>query len=494
MPVVTVDRDDPRFPALRKGHNLRFPATDTDAAGSIVLCADAADCASALQRIVSAGIRPTIRSGGHCYEDFVANNPSGAILDLSLHNFVGAAAGGTPCVICPGAMLGDVYQGLYKRFGVMLPAGTCYTVGAGGHISGGGYGRLSRLHGLTSDWITGMDILTVDANGRVVARSVDKDHDAGLFVACRGAGGGNFGLITQFRFDRLPVAPREVALASIAIPWETLNQDSFTRLLTTFGQYWEGPGQAADTWGLSVVMTLGARSKGHRIFLDAQFCNSDGTAKDLSVLYDFFQRFREFDPQFSAAGASPRSDPPVRRLPWLDAVLSEAGGLATRGKYKSTYMKQTFAPAECAALYQLLGGENAHGFVLEVDGYGGAINNPDRARDTAIVQRSSVVKLQWQCYWDEEKDDALHLKFMDDLYTAVYTGPHVPAAYQGTPFGPRYEGCYMNYPDADMLRYPFWPQLYYGDLYPFLQKIKDQYDPHNIFHSSMSIRPLKSAG
>jgi FAD/FMN-containing dehydrogenase len=51
----------------------------------------------------------------------------------------------------------------------------------------------------------------------------------------------------------------------------------------------------------------------------------------------------------------------------------------------------------------------------------------------------------------------------------------------------------MNYPDADMLRYPFWPQLYYGDLYPFLQKIKDQYDPHNIFHSSMSIRPQPGA-
>jgi FAD/FMN-containing dehydrogenase len=494
MPVVTVDRDDPRFPALRKGHNLRFPATDAEAASRIVLCADAADCASALQRLVSAGIRPTIRSGGHCYEDFVANNPSGAILDLSLHSGVGAEAGGKPYVICPGAMLGDVYQRLCKQYGVMLPAGTCYTVGAGGHISGGGYGRLSRLHGLTSDWITGIDILTVDLRGHVVTRRIDKDHDAGLFLACRGAGGGNFGLITAFHFDHLPAAPREVALASLSIPWEVLNEESFTRLLIAFGEYWEGPGQAAETWGLSVVMTLGSRGKGRRINLDAQFCNPDGTARNLAVLYDFFQRFREFDPQLSGAGGAPRSYPVAGRLPWLDAVLSEPGGLATRGKYKSTYMKRTFTSGECTALYELLGGENAHGFVLEVDGYGGAINNPERARDTAIVQRSSVVKLQWQCYWDEQSDDARHLKFMDDLYTAVYTGPHVPEAYQGTPFGPRYEGCYINYPDADMLRYPFWPQLYYGDLYPFLQKIKDQYDPHNIFHSSMSIRPLTSAG
>ena len=120
MSVITINRDDPRFAALKKGHNLRFPATEAEAASRVVLCANAADSAAALQRIVSSGIRPTVRSGGHCYEDFVANNPGGAILDLSLHNLVGAEADGGAYLISPGAVLGDVYQGLYKRYGVML--------------------------------------------------------------------------------------------------------------------------------------------------------------------------------------------------------------------------------------------------------------------------------------------------------------------------------------------------------------------------------------
>ncbi len=63
--------------------------------------------------------------------------------------------------------------------------------------------------------------------------------------------------------------------------------------------------------------------------------------------------------------------------------------------------------------------------------------------------------------------------------------------YKGTPYWSNlYEGCYINYPDNDMLAYSFWPQLYYGDqgLVPFLQKVKRRYDPNNIFHHSMSIR------
>ncbi|MGC2162057.1 MAG: FAD-binding protein, partial [Silvibacterium sp.] len=197
--TVTVTRKDPRFDTLKTSHNSRFPASDADAADRILLCSSAQEAAHALRSVTAAGLRPTIRSGGHCYEDFVSNNPHGAILDLSLHNAVDRDGETGPYRIAPGAMLGDVYRALYKLYDVTLPAGSCYMVGAGGHISGGGYGFLSRLHGLTSDWLTAVDILTVDANGTVVERRVDKNHDPDLFRACCGAGGGNFGIITSFR-------------------------------------------------------------------------------------------------------------------------------------------------------------------------------------------------------------------------------------------------------------------------------------------------------
>ena len=521
MPAV-VDRKDPRFDTLKKGHNLRFPATDAEAASRIVICTNPAETAVALQRIVSSGLRPTVRSGGHCYEDFVSNNPNGAILDLSMHRAVDTdpSSSANTIRIAPGACLGDVYQALYKRLGVTIPAGTCYMVGAGGHISGGGYGVLSRLHGLTVDWITGIDILTVDQSGKVIERRIDKSRDPELFRACRGAGGGNYGIITSFRFDKLPPAPRETAEAGLSFPWAEMTETKFTKLLVTYGEYFESRGKDPDTWGLFTGLNIGPKAAnnhnnagwgGGHIGVGAQFCNPDGGVSDLAPFHEFFACFKEFEPVVTlptklnsgnSSSTIDQHDPAADRakhsydvniMPWLDATLAGGGsGGGTRSKYKSAYMKQTFTPEECRAIYKYLSSDSidGHGSVLAIDSYGGAINNPDRAADTSIAQRSSIMKLQWQCYWREKDQDAGRLKFMDDFYTSVYTGPQVPPEFQGTPMGPRFEGCYMNYADVDMLRYHYWPQLFYGtgDLYPFLQKVKKQYDPNNIFHSSMSVR------
>ena len=123
---------------------------------------------------------------------------------------------------------------------------------AGGHISGGGYGLLSRLHGVTSDWLTAVDILTVDAHGKVVARRVDQKHDPELFRACRGAGGGGFGVITNYFFEELPKVPQEVITANISFSWPDMTEEKFEAILKTYGNYWEtrgkDPGHMGDVY------------------------------------------------------------------------------------------------------------------------------------------------------------------------------------------------------------------------------------------------------
>jgi hypothetical protein len=224
---------------------------------------------------------------------------------------------------------------------------------------------------------------------------------------------------------------------------------------------------------------------------------------------EFLDLFQPFNPQTGAGdwhgerrtGRSSSASQeyaglhPVSRHDWLVATVRPEGSGEGRAKYKSCYMKRNFTADEAKRLYKHLSKEvegiDLRGFALAVDSYGGATNKPEFARETSIWQRSSIMKLQYQLYWSDSGDDEANLKWLDELYSDVYSTSNVDQRYAATPYpGEYYEGCYINYPDSDMLRYSFWPQLFYGDqgLYPFLQEIKRKYDPNNIFHHTMSIR------
>ena len=185
---------------------------------------------------------------------------------------------------------------------------------------------------------------------------------------------------------------------------------------------------------------------------------------------------------------------------WLDANVRGGGGGGgaggeVRSKYKSCYMKQGFSSAEAACLYKHLTrtmpGVDLTRSTVSADSYGGAINKKDLINTTSIPQRASIMKLQFLTYWNRPEDDQAHMQWIRDLFCELYSGPDANPKYKETPYwNDRYEGCYINYPDRDMVAYPFWQELYYGEtgLVPALKATKQKYDPNNIFHHAMSIR------
>jgi FAD/FMN-containing dehydrogenase len=495
--AILITPDDPRFNNLKRARNGRWPANPEEGIGRVALCLNAEDLASELQSIVSAGQRPTIRSGGHCYEDFYANNPKGTLIDMSMLNAVGAGTSGTGYRIGAGATLGQAYQELYKLFNVTLPGGTCGSVGAGGHITGGGYGFVSRLYGTTADWVTGVEILTVDSQGKVELRTCSTKEDPDLLRACRGAGGGNFGVIANYLFDHLPAAPQEVLVSNMIFPWSEMTQEKFAKIFEVFGNYFAGRGQDPETWGLFSILEANHKARGY-LRIETQFCNPDGTCKDTKVLDEFLALFDACKPSGDAPATpfAAQSYGPHRMTRDIWADTAAAGGMrrgSTRAKYKSTYMKKAYTAHEISVFYKHLtrtmpGIDLTHS-VVEIDSYGGAMNRKEMLEETVAFQRSSIMKLQFQTYWAKAAEDEGHLAWIRDFYQELYSSPEVDASHQGTPFpGENYQGCYINYPDADMLNYAYWPQLYYGPNYEFLQQVKKKYDPNNVFHHAMSVR------
>ena len=355
----------------------------------------------------------------------------------------------------PGTQLSQVYTELYKRAQVTIPGGTCGSVGAGGHISGGGYGLLSRLHGLTSDWVTAVDIVTVDRAGKARARQVDRNHDADLLRACRGSGGGSFGIITNFYFDTLPTTPMEVMKGSLNFGWDGMTQERFARILYLYSNYWATRGKDPDTWGLFTVFGLSHRSSGH-LGMSVQFCNPDGTCNDLKPLEEFFALFEECKPVTSGDVKPPQAMEDHARLSvgggedvcllakhvvtkrnWLEANVGGGGGngVEQRHKYKSAYMKGSFTTYEAACIYKYLtmtvpGVDLSRETVL-VDSFGGAVNRKELIDETSVVQRASSVKLQFIASWVGVDADATNMRWLKDFYTELYSGPDADARAQG---------------------------------------------------------------
>lgn len=83
-----------------------------------------------------------------------------------------------------------------------MPTGINSTTGVAGLTLGGGFGWISRKHGMTIDNLLSAEVVT--ANGEVVGASVDESAD--LFWGIRG-GGGNFGVVTSFEFQAHPIGP-----------------------------------------------------------------------------------------------------------------------------------------------------------------------------------------------------------------------------------------------------------------------------------------------
>ncbi|KAH7470818.1 hypothetical protein PRIC1_003357 [Phytophthora ramorum] len=156
------------------------------------------DVIRAVNCSVSNGLAPVPRSGGHSYE--VLSSMDGSLVidmaDMVEVNLVteNQEEGSALATVQAGARLAWVYTELDRLGGYNFNAGTCPSVGMGGHISGGGYGMVSRHYGLAADQTTEMRVVLY--NGTVVTASSTENPE--LFWAQRGGGAGSFGIVTLF--------------------------------------------------------------------------------------------------------------------------------------------------------------------------------------------------------------------------------------------------------------------------------------------------------
>ncbi|MFJ5547530.1 FAD-binding oxidoreductase [Streptomyces sp. NPDC093225] len=481
--------------AYAEARRLFQPRHDAVAPAAVAYPAHEDDVVTCLDFARRAGLPVVARGGGHSYPGW--STGTGLVVDVGLMAAVEPGTGSAR--IGAGARLGEVHAALGAR-GAALPAGLCPSVGIAGLTLGGGLGVAARAYGATSDALTGARVVTPD--GRV--REVGPAQDAELFWALRGGGGGNFGVVTEFRFRTWPAG--DCGFAELHWP------ASATAGLVGAWQRWLA-GLADPFWSQLEFTVDGGddrdgrdrgpngrsggdgRHGGH----GGRSGRGDGAVPAPAVrvvcLDGRAELEEELDRLAAAVGVQPRDRYVVRRG-YADTMRAMAGclgyaaaqcrlpgtlpghdpaGLLGRDSYAGRSDFWTGAglpPAAVAALLDALAGypgavpPGGRG-VVQLDGVcGGALNRVGVA-ETAFAHRSYGLLTQYLAYWPagaSAAEAARHEAWLGGLWSALR--PWASGA------------AYQNYADPALTD---WRGAYYGPNLARLEALRRALDPDRLF-------------
>lgn len=533
---------DVRSPSFMQGFNRRWFASKLKTVYLPHSTEEALCCAEdALFKFPLGSVK--VLSGAHSYEGFVFNDDVRAIISVSAMEREYGYDPDKGFFLSSGDTNWNAFRRLFNEHGLILPGGSCYSVGLGGHISGGGVGVLSRLHGNTVDHLTGVEIITKAKPDEEAKLSyVSADHRCPshrrLFWALRGAGCGNYGIITKYYFKSLPKAPQYFVVSYITFSWDSFpkcsdstkmatDQDSITKFRKLINWYFEFAKSAPNsTTGKFPIMHRAAKEFTLYIYSACDNKEQVIEAKDRHYQYELQVEHivASIEPTKMLGGGhggwSPFPLRPRKKHTTKESFMNDdtivyptysvvqtmnGSGPNQRGKYKSAYNICMIPNEQVKKIFHHLGSipdgleeTDMTESIIQMDIFGGKCNTVPPT-DTAIYQRRYNVKFQYQTYWAHSDKDDAHLSWIRDFYNDMY------APYGGVPDprangGDLFQGCYFNYPDVDLND---WQCGRYGALYLYfndnldkLIEIKKEWDPSDYFRHTQSIptQTLRESG
>jgi FAD/FMN-containing dehydrogenase len=419
----------------------------------IVRCSGTADVAAAVRFARDRHLEIAVRGGGHNVAG-TAVCDDGIVIDLSAMRAVGVDPVERRAHVQGGALWGDVDHET-QAHGLATTGGIVSHTGVGGLSLGGGIGWLMRKHGLTVDNLVEAEIVT--AEGNIVCAS-PVDHPD-LFWALRG-GGGNFGVVSSFRFALHPVGP---AVMAGPVFWAAEDTTEIMRFYRDFVA--DAPDELGTVIRLGTIPPLPSiSSELHYRPAIAVVCCYAGPLEDGVRVLRELRRFGtslvdRVGPTLYVDHQSSIDD--TVRHGWnyywkgtnlthlSDAILDVVAEHAYRAR----------SPRSYAAIFHM-GGAAAE-IPRDATAYS--------ARDVAHIMSIDAVWLA---------DDDATVGLSETEWARAFL-----QALQ-----PHRAGVYVNFLDSDddtsRIR-----EAYADDTYSRLAEIKAQYDPENVFHRNKNIRP-----
>jgi len=453
---------DPSYPTDRLLYN---PLFDDLYPAAIAYCATSDDVARSISFARDHGIAVAPRAGGHSYGGY-SSGDGRLVIDVTSMRAVAPTASQAPpgsAGVQAGARLIDVYNALGNA-GRLLPGGSCPSVGIAGLALGGGVGVFARQFGITADNIEALTIVTADSR----TLSCSPSSNADLFWACRGGGGGNFGIVTDFTFKTYPLP--DVTLFTYDFPWAAA--------AAVLGSW--------QHWTVSLDPA---------VWSNCQLLSGDGTTARIAGVScsSSAQTAAWLQPLLAAIGTPP-TYAFVGGESYINAMMVEAGcsaltvaachletatpsGSLSRQAFRasSNYVAR---PMDAASLQRVVDSVDAFaastpalGGGMVFDALGGAVNTVAPGA-TAFVHRGFLASIQTSYNWTS-----------DATASEIAAGDQWLAQVQGDVYDIS-TGAYQNYIDPSLTG---WAAAYYGSNLARLESVKAVVDPDDVFTFAQSI-------
>lgn len=270
--------------------------------------------------------------------------------------------------------------------------------------------------------------------------------------------------------------------------WEQIDETAFTRLVRNYGAWCErNSGPDSPYTALWSVLQLNRRALGT---IELRALVTAGADAD-----------RRLDEHVAAVseGIGVPYTRELERRSWLAQALypfpelTEASGSALF-KLKDAWLRKRLTDRQIAVAYDYLTRTDCDVIGnLGLETTGGKANTV--ASDaTAAAQRDAILRTGWTAAWVNPQDEDRSLAWLRAFYRDAFAdtgGVPVP--------GDASDGAFINHPDVDLADPAWntsgvpWHTLYYKENYPRLQRVKARWDPRDVFHHALSVRPATSS-
>jgi hypothetical protein len=417
----------------------------------IARCADVGGVQAAVGVAATAGVLTAVRCGGHSLAGF-GTCDGGLVIDLSRMRQVSVDGETRRARFAGGCLLGSIDVATQK-YGLVFPSGVVSHTGASGLILGGGFGWLTRLHGLSCDNVEGFTLVAAD--GSIVHASAKENAE--LFWALRG-GGGNFGVVAEFEV-------KLHSLASLVLAEALVVGDEISSILRHWREFMP---DAPDKLKWNLNLRLAPDTENVPAHLRGRPVTSE------SIIW---------------AGS------PDEGRPYLDHILSLCNPTAVIRKQVTYLALQTMADNEFphgrryytkSGYFKSLDDSSIEQMVnvlanipsaatqIELAYLGGAAARVGSA-ETAFGDRSSPFVVNLLANWTDPSEDAENVAWIRNLFGVLRPSMS--------------PGVYVNFMSGD--EDDRVPEAY-RDRWDRLAEVKSHYDPNNFFRLNQNIRTSRA--